>query len=287
FTFIMPRPTKRHSHLHSLNQKRCSDENLGSVIDSESSEEELAMEVDQNEDKKPLNFKDKVMLNDISDLFELCQSKCLTKYITCLLYMAMRHLGLKWNDCHNFMKEIGALTSQTAHKWTSIFIHGDFDEFCHENRGGKRKSEFYDSFPELEEQAKLFTLERCSRKSADFTANDLAKFVDDQFYLITQTVKDDGAPLVRSPASCRIDLRRWGARFEQNGNRPNFEGHERADVIEHRAKFIDFFLGRKDNFYTISDGDQPMWKMPATILFCEYILRARSLIPSPFAFFSN
>ena len=86
-------------------------------------------------------------------------------------------------------------------------------------------------------------------------------------------MKVDGAPLVRSPAARRLDLRRWGARFKQNENRPYFEGHERADVIQHRTKFIDYFLERKDHYYTITDGDTLRWimrsKTPATVLFCR------------------
>ena len=76
-------------------------------------------------------------------------------------------------------------------------------------------------------------MERCSRKSADSTATDLGHYIDEQYYLTTQTVKDDNAVLVRCPQSCCLDLRRWGARFESNANRAYFEGHERNEVIDH------------------------------------------------------
>jgi hypothetical protein len=269
----MPKQSRRCSHCNSLIQRRYSQESLNTESDSSESNEELQMEVDASENQEPLDFKDKVILKDMSDLFELCKSKCPTKYISVLLYMAMSHFGVKWKDCNDFLTEIGGVTSETAHKWAGVFISGDFDEFCNDNRGGKRGNEFFNCFPEIETSAKIFTLERCSRKAADFTANDLALFIDEQYYLITQTVKDAGAPLVGSTASCRLDLRRWSARFEQNGNRPYFEGHERADVIQHRTKFIDYSLKRKDHYYTITDGDTPKWTMPsktpATVLFCK------------------
>jgi hypothetical protein len=272
-TVIMPKPSRRRSHCVSLNERRYSQESLNTGSNSSHSVEELHMEVDVREDQEPLDFNDKVILKDISDLFELCKSKYSTKYISVLLFMTMRYFGVKWKDTNDFLTEIGGLTSQTAYKWASVFATGDFDEFCNENRGGKRGSDFFDCFPEIETQAKIFTLERCSRKAADFTANSLAEFIDEQYYLITQTVKQDGAPLVRSSASCRLDLRRWGARFDQNGNRPYFEGHDRADVSQYRTKFIDYFLKRKDYYYTITDGDTPKWtipsKTPATVLFCE------------------
>ncbi|CAF0880491.1 unnamed protein product [Rotaria sp. Silwood1] len=91
------------------------------------------MDVDASEDQEPLNFKHKVILNDISDIFELCKSKCPTKYSSVLLFMTMRYFGVKWKDCNDFLTKIGELTSQTAHKWASAFVTGDFDEFCNDN----------------------------------------------------------------------------------------------------------------------------------------------------------
>ena len=65
-------------------------------------------------------------------------------------------------------------------------------------------------FPELETEAKLFAMESCSRKSADFTVMDSESFVDAKFYELTQTSRFSDV-LVCSIESCRIDLRRWGA----------------------------------------------------------------------------
>lgn len=81
------------------------------------------------------------------------------------------------------------MTAETAHKWSEVFISGDLDEFECENRGGKYSAEFYEFFPELEDAAKQYTLERCSEKSASFTVADLAKFIDEKFYETTNLVK--------------------------------------------------------------------------------------------------
>jgi hypothetical protein len=269
----MPLVSKQRMHCRNLNDKRYREDHSGRPSESDVSEEEDAMEVEQHEENVPLDFGDKSILNEISDLFELCMSKCPLKYISVLLYMSVRHFGVAWQDCNNFLVQIGALTAETAHKWAKVFTSGDLDEFCMEGRGGNRGSDFYDLFPEIETNAKLFSVERCSRKSADFTSMDLAHYIDEQYYSITETVKDDNAALVRSSQSCRLDLRRWGARFESNGNRPYFEGHERKDVLDHRSKFIEYFLTRKDHYYTITDGVTPMWtiptKSPAIVLLCE------------------
>lgn len=33
--------------------------------------------------------------------------------------------------------------------------------------------------------------------------------------------------LIRSEKSCRVDILKWGAKWDKNTNRPYFEGHEK------------------------------------------------------------
>jgi hypothetical protein len=71
-----------------------------------------------------------------------------------------------------------------------------------------------------------------------------------------------------------LDLRRWGARFKENGARPYFEGHERSDVVESRLQFINYFLDRKQYYYTVTDDEVlPSWNTPSqkppSILICK------------------
>ena len=71
-----------------------------------------------------------------------------------------------------------------------------------------------------------------------------------------------------------LDLRRWGATFRENGARPYWEGHERADVVESRESFINYFLDNKQSYYTVNDNeDFPGWitpeKKPGRILICK------------------
>ncbi|CAF2065639.1 unnamed protein product, partial [Rotaria magnacalcarata] len=158
------------------------------------------------------------------ELFELCKSKCAIKYLSFLLYMTLRKFSVSWRHSDIFLKEIGAMAAESAHKWAEVFISGDLDEFDCENRGGKHSVEFNDFFPELEEAAKQYTLEKCSEKAASFAADDLAKFIDLKFYETTNLIKEPGSPLIRSLPACQLDLRRWGARFSKNSQRPYFEG---------------------------------------------------------------
>ncbi|CAF1172212.1 unnamed protein product [Didymodactylos carnosus] len=62
----------------------------------------------------------------------------------------------------------------------------------------------------------------------------------------------------------RLDMKRWGARNEENKNRSYFEGHERPDVVKHRNEFVQYFLMRKNNYYTLSDDEDPQWVKPTT-----------------------
>ena len=105
-------------------------------------------------------------------------------------------------------------------------------------------SSFCDIFPDIDLSAKSYCIRRCAAKAAEFDAFELAKFIDKQFYKLTSIKKDPEDSLIRSVKSCRLDLRRWGAHFESNSQRPFFESHERQDVVQHRAKFLQHFLSR-------------------------------------------
>ena len=119
--------------------------------------------------------------------------------------------------------------SETAQNWSNTFLNENFDESISDKRGGRRGDSFYDIYPELEEEARAFAVIQCNQKAASFTAYELAQFIDKQYYEINEIQKND-SKLVRSVESCRLDLRRWGTRFDSNSNRPYFEGHERSDA---------------------------------------------------------
>jgi hypothetical protein len=95
-------------------------------------------------------------------------------------------------DCFNSTSSRNSrvfVSGKTSHKWTNVFVNGDFEEFESENWGGKHTSSFYDYFPELETKAKFFAHQHCAQKSAAFTAIDLAKFIDEKFCDTTNTKK--------------------------------------------------------------------------------------------------
>jgi hypothetical protein len=260
----MPKLVNRRSQLKTAVAARWTEERASQTDTSSSDEEQIVdMEVDEKYD-----------MSSMADLFELIRNESGPRKISVLLYMTLRHFGLSWRAINEFMVMIGAHRCETTHKWADTFILGDFETFIEEGRGGKHFDSFYDVYPELEIEAQLFAVEGCSRKTADFSVADLAKFVDDKFYELSGTVKTSDNTLVRSETSCRLDLRRWGVRFTANKQRPYFEGHERNDVVVAREKFISYFLTRQAHYYTVSDGEQPTWCMPTSskpcVLICKF-----------------
>ena len=219
-----------------------------------------------------LNFKDMIGICDLADLFELCEGECNVRYLSVLIYMILRYFNISYRDARQFLKNIGALTAEVAHKWSKLFMEGDFHDFVTDGRGGKRGDRFYDIYPELEVEAKSFAVLQCQQKAASFTVSDLANFIDKRFHEINNVNKTDWH-LIRSVESCRLDLRRWGARFESNTNRPYFEGHDRPDVLAHRHQFINHFLSNQTSYYTITENGDPQWITPAvsprTIIICK------------------
>jgi hypothetical protein len=255
----MPKLNRRRSVRRAYARKQWYDERVSPENESVSEEEEITQ--DKDDDIQFIRFVDKMKIDDIGDMLELIKDKIGLKFVTVLLYMTLRHFDISWVKCDDFFKKTGALTIKTANKWANIFLSGSFDEFVNEGRGGKHVPSFYDVFFDIELSAKNYSIQRCAAKAADFDAFELAKFIDEQFYMLTDIKKDSNDSLIRSVQSCRLDLRRWGARFESNSQRPYFEGHERQDVVQHRTNFLQHFLSRKDSYYLISEGDQPKWQI--------------------------
>ncbi|CAF3129728.1 unnamed protein product [Rotaria socialis] len=276
----MPQKSKRQVHSTAISYAFLRKRGLESEHFSGSSEGGFDVDTTDSSQERSSKFQDKITGDDMSDLFEHCKLRCPVKYLSVLVYMTLRKFGVSWINCDNFLRQMGAFTVETSHKWTEVFISGDLDEFQGENHGGRYFSEFYDFFPELEDAAKQYTLERCSEKSASFTVVDLAKFIDKKFYETTNIIKDPESPLIRSLSSCRLDLRRWGARYNKNSQRPYFEGHERIDVVDHLQQFINYFLDRKDFYYTVTDDDKPLWKLSTQTPPCILIFHDESTFKS-------
>ena len=270
----MPRTNKRRSHSRSFLTKRHSSSNWSEPksLSSSSSEEE---QIDYTKDSdESFDFTNQTMLDNIGDLFALCKEEYGSKNMSVLIYMVLRHFNLSWRDTEEFLKNIGAMSIVSCHKWSKVFLDEDLDAFVEDGRGGRRGSVFWDCYPELEISAREFSIGACSRKASSFTVQELAEFVTNEFYELYDFKKVDDTS-IRSVQSLRLDLKRWGIHYSSNKLRPYFLGHERIDVVDHRKKIVDYFIQNENNYYRISDGDNPAWIAPSesnpTVLLCKCI----------------
>ena len=136
-----------------------------------------------------MDFKDKLDLPSIVDVFELYKRECGSGELSVLVYMVLRHFDYTWRDIDAPLHNIGGNHCKIAHKWAETFLTGDFDAFENDGRSVKHNDGFYDLFPKLEIEAKAFVIGSCSKKSAAFSADDLANYLDKRFYELTQTSK--------------------------------------------------------------------------------------------------
>ncbi|CAF1352174.1 unnamed protein product [Didymodactylos carnosus] len=88
--------------------------------------------------------------------------------------MSLRFFNIKWEDVDEYLKSIGFMIAETSHKWATVFMKGDYKDFSNGLRGGKQTDSFYDTFLEIEVDAKAFVVQACSQKSGEFKALDLA-----------------------------------------------------------------------------------------------------------------
>ena len=272
----MPHTSKRRTHLLNAIKIRWSNEAKNASSDDSSFSMEISDE--DEEGANSLSFTDTIQLCDTADIFELCKNQCNIRYLSVLIYLILRRFNISYEETHTFLKDIGGLTGEVAHKWSNLLTNRKFDEFVTDGRGGKRGDSFYDVYPELEAEAKAFTVSQCEQQVPSFTAHDLAHFIDKRYYEINNSNKTD-SHLVRSVQSCRLDLRHWGAHFDTNTNRPYFEGHDRPDVVAHRHEFIHRFLDNKDSYYTVTAGENAHWKIPTTATRTILICKTSNLVP--------
>ena len=156
------------------------------ISDSEESSDDEWMDTG---DADGVNWTDELMVNYIGDLFEMCNEQYNAKKLSVLLYMTLRHFNICWADAEKFMRRIGGIYCKTAQKWANIFLTGDFEEFNKEQRGGKRGDSFYDVYSEIEADAKAYAAIECSKKSGEFLAERLAKFIDTKHYDLSGEIK--------------------------------------------------------------------------------------------------
>jgi len=179
-----------------------------------------------------------------SEVPSFIQDRCISVYI----FIILREFGVNWYIIDGILHKFECLNIKHAQTWANKILNADdANLILDDKRGSYNRCTLYDMYPGLEEDVKIYAIEKCSRKESSFSLQELAKFITGKYKEYGWEIEDD--ELIRSEATCRIDMLKWGAVWDRNKKRPYFEGHEREDVVKHRQNFIDYFLTNIESYY--------------------------------------
>lgn len=213
-------------------------------------------------------------VHDLIDiLIDSCSdwSSIQTRVLSLMVYFIVSIFNIKYEEKRSILQDLNLINIKTCQSWICTIL--EEDDLCvilRDNRGTHKRNNFYELFPDIEKQAQLYALENASKKDSSFTVDSLAQHISKIFKiqyneLYETLVNKDG--LIRSNESCRVDLLRWGAKWDSNKNRPYFEGHEREDVVLSRIKFTEHFLENKRLFYQTKRNEDgcPIFEIPRSM----------------------
>ncbi|CAF4909333.1 unnamed protein product [Rotaria socialis] len=106
----MPPNSRRQSHSVITVRKRWSSKNHSSSDDSIYSVNISDAEI---LDFNDFNFKDKMKISGIADIYELYKCYCNIRYLSVLIYFTLRHFNISCQDTGTFLKAIGYFTRET------------------------------------------------------------------------------------------------------------------------------------------------------------------------------
>ena len=185
----MPQKSKRRSQSTAAIRTRWAKKNVDQLGDAFVPEIPIDLHDSNENDKEKNGLKNKISVLDIANLFGALSEETSIRPLSVLVYLSLVYFGISWRDIDLFLKAIGGLAAETCNKWSTDIIEQDLEEFLQDNRGGKHEESFYDTYPELENLAKLYALNGCKRKIASFTCSELASYIDDEYYKLTGEVR--------------------------------------------------------------------------------------------------
>lgn len=219
--------------------------------------------INLDENKKNINksVMDEFTFSNVADLIDILIDSCPkwssinNRILSMIIYITLRKGNIQFEEARKILKDLNLLSIQTCHSW--LLTIAEEDDLCvllNDGRGKYKRELFYELYPDLELLAKSYSLENASKKNCSFAVKNLANFIDKEFISIYgKTLHDDlidsNEQMIRSVESCRVDLIRWGAKWDSNSNRPYFEGHEREDVVAKPKEFVEYFVDNKDFYY--------------------------------------
>ncbi|CAF3320169.1 unnamed protein product [Rotaria socialis] len=90
---------------------------------------------DDEFDLNDLNFKDKMKISDIADIYELCKGYCNTRYLSVLIYLTLRDFNVSCQDTDAFLKSHDGLTFRSGDVRQRRWFIGDSAPFFSKGHG--------------------------------------------------------------------------------------------------------------------------------------------------------
>ncbi len=194
-------------------------------------------------------------MSSLIDHFGINWSSVAERSLSVLIYLILQVLKVSDKNQNIIFKACNLSKSRTAKFWLTKYLNQEYDGLHNDGRGGQRNDFFYDIYPDIESEAKLYAMTCAEEKSCSFTVLKLAEYITDLYVEETGEHFEENE-LVRSESSCHRDLIRWGFYLGSNSNRPYFEGHERAYVVAVRNQVVEYFTLRKHLYYTLTQKDE-------------------------------
>jgi hypothetical protein len=169
------------------------------------------------------------------------------RLLSALTFCILRTNKISYKSTKILLESFGLNDIRTATNWINILIESDDPLVMLEENRTNTTDDFYQLFPDVEAEAKVFARERMQDKAGNFKAKELEDFINGKFEEARGEKLAEGVT-IRAESSCRRDLLKWGAKYEINKKRPYFHGHERPDVIEYRNEFVKKFDITKKSF---------------------------------------
>jgi hypothetical protein len=117
--------------------------------------------------------------------------------LSVILYTLLRSCGLLFNDIREIFLKLELHNVQGCHSWLGTIRRENCVAILRDKRGQYERILFYEMFPELEQEAKIYAIEGGTRKDASFSCLELAQFVDKRFKELYAEFDFDSGSLIR------------------------------------------------------------------------------------------
>lgn len=113
-----------------------------------------------------------------------------------IIYLILRLYKISYVEISKVLRNFNCFDIRTTHSWLKLIVENENDLhkiLTQDKRGKYKREEFYEIYPELENEAKLFSLSQSSKKECSFKAKDLCEFLTKRVQEITGKIINNQA----------------------------------------------------------------------------------------------